>query len=116
MADPNVKVTAEEQAARDEQAKREAAARQNAKSQDAPKKEEIGAAPHLVQNPVEANPSEVSAAAIEQVERVRIARENKEAEERASELPQKTIDEIEAGKAALQRHNVAAPQAVSDKA
>lgn len=83
------------------------------KGEDAPKKEDVGAAPHLVQNPVDRNPSEVADEAIQRVEVERIARENQEREEMAKELPQKTIDEIEAGREALKRHGVAAPQAVS---
>lgn len=83
---------------------------------EAPKKENVGSAPHMVQNPAEVNPGQVGAAAIEAAEQARLRKENEERAELAKELPQATLDEIEAGKAALKRHAVAAPQAVADKA
>jgi hypothetical protein len=82
---------------------------------EAPKKEDVGSAPHMVQNPAEINPGEVGAAAIDAAEQARLRKENEERAELAKALPQATIDEIEAGKAALQRHAVAAPQAVANK-
>lgn len=110
--------TAEEQAAREEQAKREQAAREEqAKREQASKQEEkLGGAPHLVRNPDEINPGDVGALAIDQAEQARLAREQRERDELAKTLPQSTLDEMEAGKAALGRKQVAAPQAVENKA
>jgi hypothetical protein len=107
MADPKATATEAEKAP--------AQSSQPART-EAPKKEEVGAAPHLVQNPAEVNPGEVGAQAIEAAEQARIRKENEERAALAKSLPQATLDEIEAGKAALKRHAVAAPEAVSNRA
>lgn len=79
------------------------------------KSENLGRRPNIIQSPVAPTTSEIVDDAVGRAERERIAREQAEADERSKELPQTTIDEIEAGKAALKRHAVAAPQAVAPK-
>jgi hypothetical protein len=103
--------------ATDEQrAQNEQRARDEQRTREAPKKEDLGQRPNIVQAPAEVNPGVVGAQAIEAAEQARLRKENEERDELAKALPQATIDEIEAGKAALKRHAVAAPQAVTDKA
>lgn len=89
---------------------------QQAPKAEAPKKEDAGSKPHIIQAPTAQSPGEIAAQAIEAAEADRAAREQAEADERAKTLPQNVLDEMEAGKAALKRHAVAAPQAVSDRA
>lgn len=76
-------------------------------------KADLGARPNIVQNPAEINPGEAGAQAIEAAEQARLRKENEERAALAKDLPQATLDEIEAGRAALKRHAVAAPQAVA---
>lgn len=83
---------------------------------EAPKKESAGEKPHVVQNAVEQNPGDVAAQAIDAAEAARKQREEQDRAELAKTLPQSTLDEMEAGKAALNRKQVAAPQATADKA
>lgn len=110
MADPkntsSTTSTAEEQAARNAQTTQETTTKQD---------EKLGNAPHLVRAPDEVNPGDVGALAIEQAEQARLAREQRERDELAKTLPQSTIDEMNAGKAALGRKEVATPQVVKNK-
>lgn len=82
---------------------------------EAPRKEDLGERPSIVQAPAEASPSQIAADAINAAENARLERENREAEERSKELPQNVVDEMEAGRAALKRHAIARPEAVSDQ-
>lgn len=86
------------------------------KAEAAKKDDSAGAKPHIIQSAAALSPGDIAAQAIEAAEADRAAREQADADERAKSLPQNVLDEMQAGKEALRRHSVAAPQAVAEKA
>jgi hypothetical protein len=70
--------------------------------------DKVGERASLVQSPGEVSPYETAAAALDAAEAKRLSDAEKARDEEFKDLPQATIDEIEAGRAALKRHGRAA--------
>lgn len=80
------------------------AAERRERAEDVKHGDKVGLRPSLIQSPGLVAPGEASANAINDAERARIEQNERDHLEANGEVPQATMDELEAGRAALKRH------------